>query len=105
MIKSAEKILSDLLERRVPRLDVMEKTDLGDKPVEIEAAIEGRTAAMIGNDKDGSIRRDLLHDPGDCVVQPLIDAKDSVAELLGHACIMIVMGRIHVLPEMMLDCV
>src|SRR5262245_4766597 len=81
----------------------MEKTDLSEEAVEIEEAIGGRTAAMIGNDKNRSIGRDLLDDPSDRVVQPLIDAKDSVAELLGKARIVIVMGRIHILPEMMLD--
>ena len=44
-----------------------------------------------------------LFQPGNHIIQPLVDTKNCIAKLLGGAGIMIVMTYIHVLPEMMLD--
>jgi hypothetical protein len=63
----------------------VEKAKLGRGSGSDRDAIGGGAAAMIGNDKIEVSDETFSSIRGDRVVQPLVDAKDCVAELLSRA--------------------
>ena len=60
---------------------------------------------MIGNDKDGGLEREPIDDLTSRGVEALVNLADRIAKLRRQLWIMDEMILIHVLPEVVLDCV